>query len=96
MRADDDLPASQAIDPLARLLGDSGLRPQQEHGHLRVAGMLAPISGYDVGSRRSVIDVVVQLGREGAQRKIVAIEQLSPDNAAAGLSVRQILDRVAA
>jgi type IV secretion system protein VirB11 len=26
---------------------------------------------------RSVIDVVVQLGREGAERKIVAIEQLS-------------------
>jgi type IV secretion system protein VirB11 len=45
---------------------------------------------------KSVIDVVVQLGREGAERKIVAIEQLSPENAAAGLSVRQILNRVAA
>jgi type IV secretion system protein VirB11 len=45
---------------------------------------------------RSVIDVVVQLGREGAQRKIVAIEQLSARNAAAELSVRQILNRVAA
>jgi type IV secretion system protein VirB11 len=45
---------------------------------------------------RSVIDVVVQLGREGAQRRIVAIEQLSAANSAAALSVRQILNRVAA
>ena len=45
---------------------------------------------------RSVIDVVVQLGREGAQRKIVAIEQLSSTNSAGALSVRQILNRVAA
>ncbi|HEV2593834.1 MAG TPA: P-type DNA transfer ATPase VirB11 [Sphingomicrobium sp.] len=45
---------------------------------------------------RSVIDVVVQLGREGAQRKIVAIEQLSPASPAAELSIRQILSRVAA
>jgi type IV secretion system protein VirB11 len=45
---------------------------------------------------RSVIDVVVQLGREGAQRRIVAIEQLSASNSAAALSVRQILNRVAA
>jgi len=44
---------------------------------------------------RSVIDVVVQLGREGAQRKIVAIEQLAREPSAA-LSVRQILNRVAA
>lgn len=45
---------------------------------------------------RSVIDVVVQLGREGAQRRIVAIEQLSAPNSAGALSVRQILNRVAA
>jgi type IV secretion system protein VirB11 len=45
---------------------------------------------------RSVIDVVVQLGREGAQRKIVAIEQLSPESSAAELMVRQILNRAAA
>jgi type IV secretion system protein VirB11 len=44
---------------------------------------------------RSVIDVVVQLGREGAERKIVAIEQLSPEPSAAGLMVRQILNRAA-
>ena len=45
---------------------------------------------------RSVIDIVVQLGREGAQRKIVAIEQLSPESSAAELVVRQILNRAAA
>ena len=45
---------------------------------------------------RSVIDVVVQLGREGAERKIVAIEQLSAKSPAADLTVRQILNRVAA
>src|SRR5258708_14576186 len=45
---------------------------------------------------RSVIDVVVQLGREGAERKIVAIEQLSPESSAAELVVRQILNRAAA
>jgi type IV secretion system protein VirB11 len=45
---------------------------------------------------RSVIDVVVQLGREGAQRKIVAIEQLSPESAGTGPAVRQILNRAAA
>jgi type IV secretion system protein VirB11 len=45
---------------------------------------------------RSVVDVVVQLGREGAQRKIVAIEQLTPDSSAAELVVRQILNRAAA
>jgi type IV secretion system protein VirB11 len=45
---------------------------------------------------RSVIDVVVQLGREGAQRKIVAIEQLSAETSAAELVVRQILNRAAA
>jgi hypothetical protein len=43
-----------------------------------------------------VIDIVVQLGREGAQRKIVAIEQLSPESSAAELVVRQILNRAAA
>lgn len=45
---------------------------------------------------RSVIDVVVQLGREGAQRKIVAIQELSEDSSAAELVVRQILHRTAA
>jgi type IV secretion system protein VirB11 len=45
---------------------------------------------------RSVIDVVVQLGREGAERKIVAIDQLSSESSAAGLKVRQILNRAAA
>jgi type IV secretion system protein VirB11 len=45
---------------------------------------------------RSVIDVVVQLGREGPERKIVAIEQLTPRSPAATLAVRQILKRAAA
>ena len=45
---------------------------------------------------RSVIDVVVQLGRQGAERRIVAIEQLSATNSAGALSVRHILNRVAA
>lgn len=45
---------------------------------------------------RSVIDVVVQLGRQGAERKIVAIEELSEDSSAAELMVRQILTRAAA
>jgi type IV secretion system protein VirB11 len=45
---------------------------------------------------RSVVDVVVQLGREGGQRKIVAIEQLSARSSAAELMVRQILNRAAA
>ena len=44
---------------------------------------------------RSVVDVVVQLGREGAQRKIVAIEQLSPD-APVGATVRKLMNRAAA
>jgi type IV secretion system protein VirB11 len=52
--------------------------------------------GETIDYAKSVIDIVVQLGREGAQRKIVAIEQLSPEDSAAGLTVRQILDRVAA
>ena len=46
---------------------------------------------------RSVLDVIVQLGREGAQRKIVAIEQIAPESAsAAEVVVRQILNRAAA
>jgi type IV secretion system protein VirB11 len=45
---------------------------------------------------RSVIDVVVQLGREGAERKIIAIEQLSPESSGADQMVRQILNRAAA
>lgn len=45
---------------------------------------------------RSVVDVVVQLGREGAQRKIVAIEELSGESSAAQVVVRQILNRSAA
>jgi len=45
---------------------------------------------------RSVVDIVVQLGREGAERKIVAIEQLSPESPAAATMVRQILNRAAA
>jgi type IV secretion system protein VirB11 len=45
---------------------------------------------------RLVIDIVVQLGREGAQRRIVAIEQLAPESSAAELMVRQILNRAAA
>ena len=44
---------------------------------------------------KSVIDVVVQLGREGAQRKIVAIEQLSAESSAAELVVRKVLNRAA-
>jgi type IV secretion system protein VirB11 len=45
---------------------------------------------------RSVINVVVQLGREGAERKIVAIEQLSADPGVVGATVRKIMSRVAA
>jgi len=45
---------------------------------------------------KSVIDVVVQLGREGAQRKIVAIEELTPETSAAEIVVRKILNRAAA
>ena len=41
---------------------------------------------------RSVIDVIVQLGREGAQRKIVAIEQLSPAGNVSQ-TVRKLIDR---
>ena len=52
--------------------------------------------GETIDYARSVIDVVVQLGREGAQRKIVAIEQLSPDSPAAGPMIQQILNRAAA
>jgi type IV secretion system protein VirB11 len=44
---------------------------------------------------KSVVDVVVQLGREGAQRKIVAIEQLTSEDSAAGIVVRKILNRAA-
>ena len=52
--------------------------------------------GETIDYANSVVDVVVQLGREGAQRKIVAIEQLSSAGSAAELTVRQILNRVAA
>jgi type IV secretion system protein VirB11 len=52
--------------------------------------------GETIEYAKSVIDVVVQLGREGAQRKIVAIEELSEDPSAAELVVRQILNRAAA
>ena len=45
---------------------------------------------------RSVVDVVVQLGREGAQRKIVAIEQLFPESPAVGATVRKLMSRAAA
>lgn len=44
---------------------------------------------------RSVIDVVVQLGREGAERKIVAIEQLTSESSTAELMAREILNRAA-
>ena len=44
---------------------------------------------------RSVIDVVVQLGREGAERKIVAIEQLSSTPSSVGATVRKIMNRAA-
>lgn len=52
--------------------------------------------GETIDYAKSVIDVVVQLGREGAERKIVAIEQLAPEDSLAERSVRQILNRVAA
>ena len=45
---------------------------------------------------KSVIDVVVQLGREGAQRRIVAIEQLAPVEQPADLTIRKMLKRAAA
>src|SRR4051794_25625945 len=44
---------------------------------------------------KSVIDVVVQLGREGAQRKIVAIDVLSRPEGAVGETVRKIISRAA-
>jgi type IV secretion system protein VirB11 len=52
--------------------------------------------GETIDYARSVVDIVVQLGREGAQRKIVAIEQLSPESSATEVMVRQILNRAAA
>jgi type IV secretion system protein VirB11 len=51
--------------------------------------------GETIDYAKSVIDIVVQLGREGPHRKIVAIEQLAPDGSAAELVVRQILNRAA-
>ena len=44
---------------------------------------------------RSVVDVVVQLGREGGQRKIVAIEQLSSEPPGAEAIMRQLMNRAA-
>lgn len=44
---------------------------------------------------RSVLDVVVQLGREGGQRKIVAIEQLAPQPSGAEVVMRQLMNRAA-
>jgi len=44
---------------------------------------------------RSVIDVVVQLGRQGAQRKIVAIEELSVAQPSVQATVRKIMNRAA-
>jgi hypothetical protein len=52
--------------------------------------------GETIEYAKSVIDVVVQLGREGPQRKIVAIEQLSPVSSADELTLRHSLNRVAA
>ena len=45
---------------------------------------------------RSVIDVVVQLGREGAERKIVAIEELSPTSPPREPTLRGALDKLRA
>ena len=45
---------------------------------------------------RSVIDVVVQLGREGADRKIVAIEELSPPSGPREPTLRGALDKLRA
>jgi type IV secretion system protein VirB11 len=45
---------------------------------------------------KSVVDVVVQLGREGPERKIVAIEELSPVSPSIGLAVRRLGSRAAA
>src|SRR5436190_20483111 len=45
---------------------------------------------------RSVVDVVVQLGREGAERKIVAIEELSPRGEHRDMSLRGALDKLRA
>ena len=45
---------------------------------------------------RSVIDVVVQLGREGAERKIVAIEELSPRPEPREPTLRGALDKLRA
>jgi type IV secretion system protein VirB11 len=45
---------------------------------------------------RSVIDVVVQLGREGAERKIVAIEELSPERELRDTTLRGALDKLRA
>ena len=73
--------ASGALEQLALMVMQSGLGLSRSE---------------TIDYARSVIDIVVQLGREGAQRKIVAIEQLSSPNSAAALSVRQILNRVAA
>ena len=44
---------------------------------------------------RSVIDVVVQLGRQGAERKIVAIEELAPTPSPIAATVRRIINEAA-
>jgi type IV secretion system protein VirB11 len=73
--------ASGALEQLALMVMQSGLGLSRSE---------------TIDYARSVIDVVVQLGREGAQRKIVAIEQLAPESSASELIVRQILNRAAA
>jgi len=72
--------ASGALEQLALMVMQSGLGLSRSE---------------TIDYARSVIDVVVQLGREGAQRKIVAIEQLAPEFSASELMVRQILNRAA-
>jgi type IV secretion system protein VirB11 len=72
--------ASGALEQLALMVMQSGLGLSRSE---------------TIDYARSVIDVVVQLGREGAQRKIVAIEQLAPESSSAELMVRQILNRAA-
>ena len=79
----------------------STIHANSTSGALEQLALMVMQSGLGLSRRetidyaKSVIDVVVQLGREGAQRKIVAIEQLSPESSAAELVVRKVLNRAA-
>jgi type IV secretion system protein VirB11 len=73
--------ASGALEQLALMVMQSGLGLSR---------------GETIDYARSVIDVVVQLGREGAERKIVAIEELSLRSEPRETTLRGALDKLRA